>query len=91
VGKASNRDGIGARLRLTAAKRTQVREIRSGSSYLSQSDLRAHFGLGRAEVVERLEVRWPSGRMEVVEKIRAGQIITVAEGQGVQAASPFAR
>jgi len=91
VGKASNRDGIGARLRLTAGGRTQVREIRSGSSYLSQSDLRAHFGLGGAEVVDRLEVRWPSGRIEVLEKIAAGQIVTVGEGQGLQASTPFAR
>jgi hypothetical protein len=90
VGKASNRDGIGARLRLTAAGRTQVREIRSGSSYLSQSDLRAQVGLGGAEVVDRLEIRWPSGRIEVFEKIAAGRIITVVEGEGLQAAVPFA-
>jgi hypothetical protein len=91
VGTTSNRDGIGARLRVTAGGRTQIREIRSGSSYLSQSDLRAHFGLGGAEVVDRLEVRWPGGRVDVLEKVRAGQIVTVAEGKGLQSATPFAR
>jgi hypothetical protein len=87
----SNRDGIGARIRVTAGGRTQVREIRSGSSYLSQSDLRAHFGLAGSEVVDRLEVRWPGGRVDVLEKVRAGQIITVTEGQGLQSATSFAR
>jgi hypothetical protein len=91
VGKTSNRDAIGARLRLTAGGRTQVREVHSGSSYLSQSDLRAHFGLGDAEVVDRLEVRWPAGGVDLLEKVRAGQLLTVAEGQGLQTATPFAR
>ena len=91
VGTKANRDGIGTRLRLTAGGRTQVREIRTGSSYLSQSDVRAHFGLGGAGVVDRLEIRWPGGRVEVLEKITVGQIITVAEGQGLQMATPFVR
>jgi len=91
VGTKANRDGIGTRLRLTAGGRTQVREIRTGSSYLSQSDVRAHFGLGGAVVVDRLEIRWPGGRVEILEKITVGQIITVAEGQGLQMATPFVR
>jgi len=91
VGTKANRDGIGTRLRLTAGGRTQVREIRTGSSYLSQSDVRAHFGLGGAGVVDRLEIRWPGGRVEILEKITVGQIITVAEGQGLQMATPFVR
>jgi hypothetical protein len=89
IGKASNRDGIGARLKLTAGGRTQIREIKSGSSYLSQNDMRAHFGLARASVVDRLEIRWPNGRTEVIEKIPAGQIITVREGEGIVQRNPY--
>ena len=66
IGKQSNRDGIGARLRLTTGPRTQMREVKAGSSYLGQNDLRLHFGLGAATLAERLEVRWPSGRDEVL-------------------------
>jgi hypothetical protein len=91
VGKAANRGGVGTRLRLTAGGRTQVREIRAGSSYLSQNDTRAHFGLGGATTVDKLEVRWPSGRVEVLERIPADHLITIAEGEGIRAALPFAR
>ena len=91
MGKASNRGGVGTRLRLTAGGRTQVREIRAGSSYLSQNDPRAHFGLGGATTVDKLEVRWPSGRVEVLERIAADQLITLAEGEGIRAALPLAR
>jgi hypothetical protein len=61
VGKESSRDGIGARLRLTTGTVTQMREVKAGSSYLAQNDLRQHFGLGTNQRVDRLEVRWPSG------------------------------
>jgi hypothetical protein len=91
IGTASNRDGIGARLKVTSGGHTQIREIKSGSSYLSQNDMRAHFGLGRATLVDRLEIRWPSGRSETVEKIPANQIITVREGEGVIKQVPLAR
>jgi hypothetical protein len=91
VGKASNGTGVGTRLRLTAGGRIQVREIRAGSSYLSQNDARAHFGLGGASTVDKLEVRWPSGRAEVLERIPSDQLITLAEGQGIQSAAPFRR
>ena len=90
VGKKSNRQGIGARLRLVAGNKTQIREIKTGSSYLSQSDLRQHFGLGRATEVDRLEIRWPSGRTEVLQKIPANSIITVVEGEGLTQRIPFA-
>jgi hypothetical protein len=89
IGTASNRDGIGARLKLISGGRTQVREIRSGSSYLSQNDMRAHFGLGRAAQVERLEVRWPSGRTDVMTSLMSNQIVTVKEGEGVTGKEPF--
>jgi hypothetical protein len=81
VGTMSNRDGIGARIRVTAGKRLFVDEVRSGSSYNSSSDLRAHFGLGTATVVDGVEVRWPNGD---VEKFSAtvDQFNTLKEGEG---------
>jgi hypothetical protein len=83
VGRKSNRDGIGARLRLTAAGKTQVREVKAGSSYLSQNDLRVHFGLGRATRIDRLEIRWPAGGTDVIPDVPVNHIITVVEGQGL--------
>src|SRR4029079_17645543 len=67
IGTKSNRDGIGARLRLTVGSRILVDQITSGSSYLAQHDMRAHFGLGSAAKADRLEIAWPSGRVEVLE------------------------
>ena len=91
VGTASNRDALGARVSVTAGGRTQVREVKSGSSYLGQSDLRVHVGLGDAAVVDRVEIKWPSGRAERVEKPPVNRILTVHEGRGVTSATPFAR
>jgi hypothetical protein len=83
IGTVSNRDGIGARLRLTAAGRIQIREVKAGSSYLGQNDLRSHFGLGAAIRADRLEVKWPSGRADVVQDLQADQIVTIREGSGI--------
>jgi hypothetical protein len=91
VGTRSNRNAVGARLRLTAGGTTQLREIKAGSSYLAQNDPRAHFGLDRATRIDRLEVRWPSGSRETIEALAADQIITLTEGQGVTARSAFSR
>ena len=91
IGTTSNRDGIGARLTITAGGRTQVREIRSGSGYLSQNDIRAHVGLGPAMFVDRIEVRWPSGRTDVIPRLRANQTVAIREGQGAATAGPLAR
>jgi enediyne biosynthesis protein E4 len=91
VGKQSNRDAVGARLRLTAGTRTQIREVKAGSSYLGQNDLRQHFGLGTIAHADRLEVRWPSGRNEVIQDLQANQIITIREGDGVINRLPFTR
>jgi len=85
VGTRSNRNAVGARLRLTAAGKTQVREVRAGSSYLGQHDLRVHFGLGRATTIDRFEIRWPNGQMESVSGVSANQIVTITEGKGVTA------
>ena len=71
--------------------RTQVREVRAGSSYLSQNDLRLHFGLGDAAMVDRLEVTWPSQRVDVVTRIAANQIVTIQEGRGLVSRVPFVR
>ena len=79
VGTKSNRDGIGARVIILAGGQTQHAEVQSGGSYLSHSDLRLHFGLGKAERVDRLEVRWPSGTVQVLSDIAADQVLTVVE------------
>lgn len=89
IGTKSNRSGIGTRLTLTTGGHRQLREVQSGSSYLAQHDLRAHFGLGVAMVSERLEIRWPSGAREVVENLPANHVITVREGEGVVGRKPF--
>jgi hypothetical protein len=89
VGSRSNRDGLGARVTVTASGRAQVREVKSGSSYLGQNDLRAHVGLGEATRVERIDVRWPAGKTDTIRDVAANQIVTITEGQGVTARSPF--
>ena len=78
-GVKSNRSGIGARVRLTADGRTQIDEVRSGGSYLSQSDLRLHFGLGTARRVSRVEIDWPSGVHQVETDLGIGRIIKIRE------------
>jgi enediyne biosynthesis protein E4 len=91
AGRTSNRDGIGARLRITAGKQTRTATVKAGSSYLTHSDVRAHFGLGRLDRVERLEVRWPDGRIEAVQDVAANQIVTIREGEGIVKGVPFVR
>ncbi len=89
IGTKGNRSGIGARLTLTIGNQRQIREIQSGSSYLGQNDLRAHFGLGSATRSDRLEIRWPSGTTEVIKDLPANHIVTVREGEGVVGREPF--
>jgi len=83
VGTKSNRDGIGARITLKVGKRTLVDEVRSGSSYDSQSDLRVHFGLGASKSVDSVEVRWPNGNLERFGEFKVDSVNVVAEGTGV--------
>ncbi|HET9482060.1 MAG TPA: ASPIC/UnbV domain-containing protein, partial [Candidatus Polarisedimenticolia bacterium] len=83
-GVRSNRDGVGARVRVMTrdaggAERWQADEVRAGSSYLSQNDLRLHFGLGKAEAAEIVEVRWPSGIVQRLGKTLAVRIVTIEE------------
>ena len=79
IGKTSNRLAIGARVKVTAAGVSQIGEVRSGGSYLSQNDLRVHFGLGNANKVDRLEVRWPSGRTDSFRELPADGIFALRE------------
>jgi hypothetical protein len=80
-GTTSNRDGVGARVSVTAGGKTWVRHRKGGGSYLSASDPRLHFGLGGASKVEVLEVRWPSGKTSVLKDIQADRLVTVREGE----------
>lgn len=89
IGSESNRDGIGAQLRLTVGGRTQLREVKAGSSYLGQNDIRQHFGLGDAPRADRLDVRWPSGRIETLRAVAANQLITIQEGRGITRQTPL--
>jgi hypothetical protein len=83
VGTKSNRDGIGTVVKVSAGGETQSQMMRSGSSYLSASELVLTFGLGQKEQVETVEIRWPSGQVEKLSNVATGQTITVTEGKGV--------
>jgi hypothetical protein len=82
AGTKSNRDGIGAKIRVKAGDRVLVDEVRSGSSYDSNNDMRVHFGLGRNESVEWVEVRWPSGLTEKFTGLHVDGIRSLLEGSG---------
>jgi hypothetical protein len=81
VGRSSNRDGVGARVKLTCGGTEQVAQKKNSTGYLSQSDHRLHFGLGEHEVVDRIEIVWPSGKVQVLEDVPAGRILTITEPQ----------
>ena len=85
IGVKSNSDGIGARVTVTAAGRRMVQEVRSGSSFMSQNDLRLHFGLGAAKIVDKIEVRWPvrGGLVETLTNVEPNQFITITESAGI--------
>jgi hypothetical protein len=91
IGTRSNRDGIGAVVRVTAGGLTQQQMLRSGSSYLSQSELVLTFGLGSIGEVEAVEVRWPSGHVDRLGKTVADQLITVQEDRGLLSARALRR
>ncbi len=91
VGVKSNRDGIGARVKVVSADLEQVDEVRSGGSYLSQSDLRLHFGLEKRTRIDLLEVRWPSGVIDRITNLSANRIFTVKEGKGLVEQKEFGR
>jgi hypothetical protein len=83
VGTKSNRDGIGAVVRVTSGADKQWKMLRSGSSYLSQSELILTFGLGAQTKADAIEIQWPSGQVDKVSNVNAGQMVTIQEGKGV--------
>ncbi|HEX3472311.1 MAG TPA: CRTAC1 family protein [Silvibacterium sp.] len=83
AGTKSNRLALNARLKIVAGGMTQTDEIHSGGSYLSQNDLRVHFGLGAATKIDSVEIHWPSGKVETLTNLAADQFYSVLEGQGV--------
>jgi len=83
LGRKSNRDAMGARIRVVAGGLSQIREIAGGGSYLSQSDLRANFGLGRSTVVDLVEIRWPSGTKQAFRDVPADAFYLIDEGKDV--------
>jgi hypothetical protein len=85
---ATNRDAVGARVTVTANGQTQMDEVRSGGSYISQSDFRLHFGLGKASSAN-LSVHWPDGKVENFSNIAAGQIVTIQQGKGIVKKQPY--
>ncbi|MEP7039268.1 MAG: ASPIC/UnbV domain-containing protein, partial [Acidobacteriota bacterium] len=74
---------IGARIKVTTGKVVQTEEIRSGGSYLSQNDLRVHFGLGKAMKADEVEIRWNSGKTETIKNVAADKFYGVLEGEGI--------
>jgi hypothetical protein len=81
VGSKSNRDAIGARVEVTVGATTMTRMVKSGSSYLSQSELPLTFGLGRHEKADRIVIHWPSGRIDELRNLKPGRQWTIQEGQ----------
>jgi len=95
IGTKSNRSGIGARIKCVTHRpgekslHPQIDDVRSGGGYFSQNDLRVHFGIGKAENIEILEIRWPSGLVETLKDIKPNQVIFVKEGEGIVRAMQF--
>ena len=89
TGSTSNRSAIGARVTVKAGKLVQFSEIRGGGSYISQNDPRLHFGLGAEAKMNEVEIRWPSGKVEVLRDLAADFIYTIVEGRGVEGETPL--
>jgi len=89
IGVKSNRDGIGAKVKIISGDLTQIDEVRSGDSYLSQSDLRLEFGLEKRSKINLIEVRWPSGVVDRVTDASVNKILTIKEGQGLIESKAF--
>jgi hypothetical protein len=91
VGTKSNRDGIGAVARVTSGGDTQTQMLRSGSSYLSSSELVLTFGLGQRDKADSIEIRWPNGQVDHLSSVAASQTISVTEGKGQTSARPYGK
>jgi enediyne biosynthesis protein E4 len=84
IGTKCNRTAIGARVRVVTGAHAQVDEVHSGGSVMSQSDLRVHFGVGKAQIIDVVEVRWPTTqKVEKFTQVKANQILTIREGSGI--------
>jgi hypothetical protein len=96
IGVKSNRSAIGARVKCVTSvpgeskAHQQIDEVRSGGGYISQSDLRIHFGIGKVDRVDVLEVHWPSGQVDTLKAVKANQLVYVKEGQGLFKSEPLA-
>jgi enediyne biosynthesis protein E4 len=86
-----NREAVGARLTLRTPRRSYIQEVQAGASYLSQNDLRLHFGLGADEKIDSAEIRWDSGDKETVTGILPNRIVTITEGRGITKMTPYRR
>jgi hypothetical protein len=91
TGTKSNRDGIGTTVRLTSGGETQTQMLRSGSSYLSASELVLTFGLAHNDKADTVEIRWPSGQIDRLSNANAGQTVTVTEGKGITASRAYGK
>ena len=83
IGVKSNRGGIGAKVKVASGDLSQISEVRSGASYISQNDMRLHFGLEKRTKIDLIEIRWPSGAVEKITNTAANKFLTVKEGQGL--------
>jgi enediyne biosynthesis protein E4 len=86
IGTKSNRAALGAVVTIEQGADKREKEVRSGDGYISQSDLRLHFGLGGAPKADKITIRWPSGPVETLKDISANQFYVVREGSGVDSA-----
>ena len=91
IGTKSNRSAIGARVRVVTGEHSQIDEVMSGSSYVSQNDFRLHFGLGQAAKVHLLEIRWPLGLVETFLNLEVNQFVVIKEGSGIVGKDHFKR
>ena len=91
IGTKSNRDGIGAVVKLTSGGETQTELLRSGSSYLSASELVLTFGLGQRDKADSIEIRWPRGQLDRLSAVPAGATISVTEGKGITARHEYGK
>jgi hypothetical protein len=91
IGAKSNRDGIGATVRVTSSGETQTEMMRSGSSYLSASELVLTFGLAQQDKADAVEIRWPSGQIDKLSNVAAGETVVVTEGKGITASRKYGK
>jgi hypothetical protein len=91
VGQKSNRNGVGARVKVVSGDLTQIDEVRSGASYISHNEFRLHFGLENRTKIDRIEVRWPGGAVDKIEGAAVNRILVIKEGRGVVEQKEFNR